>query len=135
MRRLVTLEMTYRMPPLREHQNDTPWKRKKEGRTVIKFGEEGLNADAQIVALSQRIEFYLTEYLFRGTFGQKINNGDFIIPTYQREDTWEHHRKSRFIESLILGVPIPFLFLAYPHQPLDEAHSAPGCAPAPASHR
>lgn len=99
---------------------------KKKGRTAINSEEEGLHADAQIVALSQRIEFYLTEYLFRKTFGQKMNNGDFIIPTYQREDTWEHHPKSRFIESLILGLPIPFLFLAYAHQPLDEAHSAPG---------
>ncbi|HGO4164466.1 TPA: DUF262 domain-containing protein [Klebsiella pneumoniae] len=31
-------------------------------------------------------------------------------PAYQREYTWEHDRKSRFIESLILGLPIPFLF-------------------------
>ena len=37
-------------------------------------------------------------------------NGDFIIPQYQREDTWEDERKSRFIESLLMGLPIPFLF-------------------------
>jgi Protein of unknown function DUF262 len=37
-------------------------------------------------------------------------NGDFEIPPYQREDTWEPERKSRFIESLLMGLPIPFLF-------------------------
>ena len=37
-------------------------------------------------------------------------NGDFEIPPYQREDTWEQARKSRFIESLLMGLPIPFLF-------------------------
>ncbi len=26
-----------------------------------------------------------------------MNNGDFIIPAYQREYTWDDHRKSRFI--------------------------------------
>ena len=39
-----------------------------------------------------------------------MKNGDFEIPAYQREDTWEPERKSRFIESLLMGLPIPFLF-------------------------
>ncbi|WNY19629.1 hypothetical protein [Xylella fastidiosa] len=64
---------------------------KQKGRTVIKSEEikseeEGLNADAQIVALSKRIEFYLTEYSVE-LLAKKMNNGDFIIPAYQREYT------------------------------------------------
>ena len=39
-----------------------------------------------------------------------MQNGDFEIPAYQREDTWEPQRKSRFVESLLMGLPIPFLF-------------------------
>ena len=39
-----------------------------------------------------------------------MRNGDFEIPTYQREDTWEDERKSRFLESVIMGLSIPFLF-------------------------
>jgi len=66
-------------------------------------------AEAQIVEQSKRIEFYLTEYSVE-LLASKMANGDFEIPLYQREDTWEPERKSRFIESLLMGLPIPFLF-------------------------
>jgi hypothetical protein len=66
-------------------------------------------AEAQIVEQSKRIDFYLTEYSVE-LLATKLRNGDFEIPTYQREDTWEYWRKSRFIESLLMGLPIPFLF-------------------------
>lgn len=66
-------------------------------------------AEAQIVEESKRIEFFLTEYTVE-LLATKMRNGDFQIPAYQREDTWEPPRKSRFIESLLMGLPIPFLF-------------------------
>lgn len=66
-------------------------------------------AEAQIIELSKRIEFYLTEFSVE-LLAMKMNKGDFIVPSYQREYTWEHDRKSRFIESLVIGLPIPFLF-------------------------
>lgn len=66
-------------------------------------------AEAQIVEMSKRIEFYLTEYSVE-LLASKMNKGEFVVPAYQREYTWEHDRKSRFIESLVLGLPIPFLF-------------------------
>jgi hypothetical protein len=65
--------------------------------------------EAQIVEQSRRIEFFLTEYSVE-LLASKMRNGDFEIPAYQREDTWEPERKSRFIESLLMGLPIPFLF-------------------------
>ena len=37
---------------------------------------------------------------------------EFYIPDYQREHTWDPKRKSKFIESVLIGLPIPFLFLA-----------------------
>ncbi|NOZ39264.1 MAG: DUF262 domain-containing protein, partial [Planctomycetes bacterium] len=66
-------------------------------------------AEKQILDLSKRIEFYLTEYSVE-LLAKKMKDGDFVIPDYQREDTWEDARKSRFIESLLMGLPIPFLF-------------------------
>ena len=66
-------------------------------------------AEAQIVEQSKRIEFYLTEYSIE-LLALKMEREEFEIPAYQREDTWEDTRKSRFIESLLMGLPIPFLF-------------------------
>ncbi len=71
--------------------------------------EEILAAEKQIVDQSKRIEFYITEYTIE-ILAQKMKNGDFEVPNYQREDTWENNRKSRFIESVLMGLPIPFLF-------------------------
>lgn len=75
----------------------------------IKSADDINKAEAQIIELSKRIEFYLTEYSVE-LLANKMNKNEFIVPPYQREYTWEHERKSRFIESLILGLPIPFLF-------------------------
>lgn len=67
------------------------------------------SAEAQIVEQSKRIDFYLTEYTVE-LLAEKMRNEEFFVPTYQRAFTWEEERKSRFIESLLLGLPIPFLF-------------------------
>jgi Protein of unknown function DUF262 len=66
-------------------------------------------AERQIVDQSEKIEFYVTEYTIE-ILAQKMNNGDFEVPPYQREYTWENERKSRFIESILMGLPVPFLF-------------------------
>lgn len=66
-------------------------------------------AEEQIVELSKRIEFYLTEYTVE-LLADKMHKEDFVVPGYQREYTWEDDRKSRFIESVMIGLPIPFLF-------------------------
>jgi Protein of unknown function DUF262 len=71
--------------------------------------DEVAAAEAQIVELSKRIEFYLTEYSVELLAG-KMKNGEFVVPSYQRAYTREPERKSRFIESMIIGLPIPFLF-------------------------
>jgi Protein of unknown function DUF262 len=71
--------------------------------------EQVAAAEAQIVRQSRKIEFYLTEYTIE-LLALKMSNGDFEVPSYQREFTWEPERKSRFIESVLMGLPIPFIF-------------------------
>ncbi|MEJ2866726.1 DUF262 domain-containing protein [Actinomycetospora sp. OC33-EN08] len=66
-------------------------------------------AEAQIVAQSKRIEFYITELSIE-ILAQKMRDGEYEVPPYQREFTWEAIRKSRFLESLLMGLPIPFIF-------------------------
>jgi uncharacterized protein with ParB-like and HNH nuclease domain len=67
------------------------------------------DAEEQIIEQSKRIEFYLTEYTIE-LLASKMRNGDFKVPDYQRAFTWEEERKTRFLESVIMGLPIPFLF-------------------------
>jgi hypothetical protein len=57
--------------------------------------------EAEIVEQPKRIEFYLTEYSIE-ILANKVRQGDFVVPAYQREFTWEDDRKSRFIESIII---------------------------------
>ncbi|SHL89541.1 DUF262 domain-containing protein [Rhodanobacter sp. OK091] len=66
-------------------------------------------AEAEIVEQSKRIDFYMTEYSVE-ILAQKMRDGEFVVPGYQRAFTWEPERKSRFIESVLMGLPIPFLF-------------------------
>lgn len=75
-----------------------------------KFQQELLvSAEKQIVDRSKRIEFYITEYTIE-ILALKMRNGDFEVPDYQRKFTWEYKRRSKFIESVLMGLPIPFLF-------------------------
>jgi hypothetical protein len=71
--------------------------------------EQQAAAEAEIVEQSKRIEFYITEYSIE-LLANKMRNNEFSVPAYQREFTWEDERKSRFIESVVMGLPIPFLF-------------------------
>lgn len=41
---------------------------------------------------------------------KKISSKMFVIPEYQRNSIWTPADKSLFIESIFLGLPIPFLF-------------------------
>jgi Protein of unknown function DUF262 len=66
-------------------------------------------AEAEIVEQSKRIDFYLTEYSVE-ILAKKMHEGEYVVPSYERKFTWEPERKSRFIESVLMGLPIPFLF-------------------------
>lgn len=54
------------------------------------------------------IELYVKKYL------DKIDEDDneLYVPDYQREFIWDDKHQSRFIESLFLGLPVPFMFSA-----------------------
>lgn len=67
------------------------------------------DAERQIVQQSKRIDFYITEYSVE-ILANKMRSGEYVVPGYQRAFTWEPERRSKFIESLIMGLPIPFIF-------------------------
>lgn len=44
--------------------------------------------------------------------GREDNNNELFVPDYQRDFVWDERRQSRLIESIILGFPIPYIFMA-----------------------
>ena len=43
---------------------------------------------------------------------RRLRRGDIFIPSFQRSYVWTLEEASRFIESLLLGLPVPGIFLA-----------------------
>ena len=54
------------------------------------------------------IEIIVNKYLD----GIDDDENEIFVPDYQREFTWDDQRQSKFIESIILGLPVPLMFLA-----------------------
>lgn len=53
------------------------------------------------------IEILVSKYLKDIDTG----NNELFVPDYQREFVWDEERQSKLIESIILGLPIPLIFL------------------------
>ncbi|RPC76008.1 hypothetical protein JY64_08610, partial [Neisseria meningitidis] len=68
-----------------------------------------LMIENQIKEHEKEIDYYVTDYPIE-TLVAKLDRQELFIPDYQRKNIWEKHRKSRFIESVLIGLPIPFLF-------------------------
>lgn len=79
------------------------------GRRKKPTDEEMRLAEEQIAAASRQVKFTITEYSVE-FLAQKIRDEEYYVPEYQRELTWKPIQKSRFIESVLIGLPIPFLF-------------------------
>ena len=43
---------------------------------------------------------------------KRLQHGDIAVPQFQREFVWPLPQASRFIESLLLGLPVPAIFLS-----------------------
>ena len=57
------------------------------------------------------ITSYGADYTVDGLV-RRMNKGDIFIPDFQREYVWNQKEASKLIESLLLGLPIPGIFLA-----------------------
>lgn len=71
--------------------------------------EEKRLAEEQIDAASRQVKFTITEYSVE-FLAEKIRREEYYVPEYQRELTWKPVQKSRFVESVLIGLPIPFIF-------------------------
>lgn len=66
-------------------------------------------AEEQIREYSRTVKFTVTEYSFEFIV-QKFEDNRYYVPGYQRELVWTLEKQSKFIESVFMGLPIPFVF-------------------------
>ncbi|MGC4018838.1 MAG: DUF262 domain-containing protein [Muricomes sp.] len=71
--------------------------------------EKQLIAEKQIKDTQKQIDYDTIDFTIEHLI-MKFEKGDFFIPPYQRNFIWREENKSAFIESVILGLPIPFMF-------------------------
>ena len=53
---------------------------------------------------------YPADYTVKGLY-EKWESGQLVVPDYQRNYVWSETQASRFIESFLLGLPVPQVFL------------------------
>jgi len=68
-------------------------------------------AEAEIREKQKPVDYDTKEYPVE-ILVQKYMDGSLFIPDYQQEMAWDETRQSKFIESLLLGLPIPYIFVA-----------------------
>lgn len=73
--------------------------------------EQKQAADAQIKESQKQIDYDTKDFTLELLIS-KFNKEEFFIPKYQRNFVWKENNKNLFLESIFLGLPIPFMFLA-----------------------
>lgn len=69
------------------------------------------NDTAEIENYKLNVDYYGADFPV-ALLVKRMLEADFIIPGFQREYVWNEYEASRFIESLLIGLPTPALFLA-----------------------
>lgn len=90
-----------------------------ESVTSNKFSEEDLQVIEKEIEENQRKnDFDITDFpieVIVSKFTQGLLDSDkaeLFIPDYQREYIWDKKKASEFIESLILDLPVPYIYVA-----------------------
>lgn len=74
-------------------------------------------AEHQILEEQKIVDYQIREYpidviVQKFTEGRNESINEIFIPEYQRKFVWKPKKQSKFIESLMLGLPIPYIFTA-----------------------
>lgn len=73
--------------------------------------------ESEIELQKEKIDYDTRELIIEYIIDKYVNGAEkdaneIYVPEYQREFVWNDYRQSRFIESIILGLPVPLIFLA-----------------------
>ncbi len=88
-----------------------------EAELQLADSEQPSLVDKQIEELQKITDYEIKEWPI-GVLVEKFTNGrdsdesEIFIPDYQREMVWTPKQQSRFIESILIKLPVPFIFAA-----------------------
>ncbi|RAS94587.1 hypothetical protein A6E21_13565 [Bacillus cereus] len=68
-------------------------------------------AEKQILEQQERVDYDIRDFPI-AFIVENFDEGEYFVPEYQREYVWGDDYKVRLIESLLLGLPIPLIFLS-----------------------
>lgn len=74
-------------------------------------------AEAEIIQHQRIVDYDTKEYpvevmVEKYLTGKEEDESEIFVPDYQRDFTWSEERQSKFIESVLIGLPIPYIFVA-----------------------
>jgi uncharacterized protein with ParB-like and HNH nuclease domain len=85
--------------------------KKHEGKRESSQVVDDATDDPVVAPVQYDIASYGADYDVEGLV-KRMRRGDITIPAFQRNYIWKQHEASRFVESLLLGLPVPGVFLA-----------------------
>ncbi len=73
--------------------------------------------ETQIIEKQKIVDFDIKEFTIELLVSKYLNrleegDNDIFVPEYQRNFVWEDTRQAKFVESVLLGLPIPYIFTA-----------------------
>jgi hypothetical protein len=83
-------------------------------------------AEAQIRTHQREVDYQTKEFtvellVSKYLEGHDDDESEIFIPAYQRQFVWNKERQSKFVESVMLGLPIPYIFIAnLPREILED---------------
>ena len=69
-------------------------------------------AEEQIQSLRKEVDYDTRDYAIDFLVKQYTDDEFYIPDEYQRQFIWDDDDKNKFIESILLGLPIPFMFFS-----------------------
>lgn len=81
-------------------------------RIAVPSDEAKREAESAVSIVARQVKFTVAEYPVSMYVSRFSNDTEdrFFVPVYQRNLAWTDVQKSLFIESLLVGLPIPFMF-------------------------
>ena len=77
--------------------------------------DETIVEDVEDDSAEEVVEYAITSYGADFTIDSlvsRLQRGDIFVPSFQREFVWDGKMASKFVESLLLGLPVPGIFLS-----------------------